>query len=216
MEKNYKIIIVLLVIIILFIGVSYIFTPSIEIENLHGEKTTYITKYTYSGKTEKIVNLDILFDVVSSNANDKGIKYLCLGYDKNDKLIFNESGECGGLTGEQGFSFSDGDYGIKDVAKVKKIELYIYEYGEVGSSTSDHGVMLYHGFTEDIQKCDDNVEKIDDTPEPTPTKHRELTEREIIEMDAEAYGQAEVGDYYLGHDEDGNLKRYKKHDPIYH
>lgn len=103
---------------------KYLCLLSLEVNDFHGEKHTTEVKYV-SGKTENYVTMSFLFNLVSSNSVDKGVKYSCLGHDKEGNLIFNESNECGMLEGEQNFSYNNMSSGIKYIGKVKKMELLL-------------------------------------------------------------------------------------------
>lgn len=197
-----KWIILIVIIFVGIIGYMYMTTPYLEVDNFIVEKHTETINYV-SGKIDKNKIITSNFTIIKSHANRLGVKGNFIFYDKYGNVIYNFTFEQSDAPYEFSYYW---DY-LEDADKVKTVELIIYNI--------ENGVVLYHNNTTNIQKGIDTSDEIDDTPEPTPTHHRELTEREIIEMDAEAYGQAEVGEYYLGHDENGNLKRYKKHHPIF-
>lgn len=180
-------------------------TPYLEVDNFTAEKQDITLNYV-SGDVDKYKVIIVNFTIINSHNNRGGIDGDIILYDKYDNIINNFPFSQGDVKGE--YTYSTGE--LKNADKVKKIELVLYN--------SKDDVKLYRNNTTNIQKVD-SVEEIDDTPnqyyDVDDTQHRELTEREILEMDTEAYLNTEVGDYYWGHDEDGNLKRYKKHHPIF-
>lgn len=200
-----KVIFAILGIIVLLVGL-FIFssTPSLEITNFHGEKQKTVINYV-SGKTEDYITLSFKFNIVSSNAVDKGIKYSCLGYDNNGNLIINETNDCGVIEGEQEFSYSDKDMDMWDFGKIKKIELYIYEYGDNFNDPTDHGKILYHGVTENIKKCEDKIEEMNDTIDWSGHKSSKSTSKNIHDSYSTDSDYSVYGDYI------GNSKTHKFH-----
>lgn len=218
--------IILLILVLICLGiVAFIYLPdilptSLEISNIHAEKSKTTWDYA-SGKHEESTKIIITYDIDNPQDIKNGILTQWIGYDKNGKVIFNETQEeLLFVDYTEGYSeFDEESNNLDNLDKVVKLELNIYknipqETNGYMITSESYGDLLFHGETDNITYTGETNLNVDDTPKPT--KHREVTERDIIEMDAESYGQADVGEYYLGHDENGNLKQYKKRDPIFH
>lgn len=221
--------IILIILVLICLGiVAFIYLPDIlptsplEISNIHAEKSKTTWDYA-SGKHEESTKIIITYHIDNPQDIKNGILTQWIGYDKKGKVIFNETVEESLFVDYNGgyYEFDEEANNLDNLDKVVKLELNIYKnipqetnelYGNMITSKS-YGDLLFHGETKNITYTGETNHDVDDTPKPT--KHREVTERDIIEMDTEAYMQADVGDYYLGHDENGNLKRYEKHDPIF-
>ena len=177
-------------------------TPELTVDNVHAKKYVETTKYTYSGEVKKSYYIEHGYDITQNKALDLNMHLNLRLFDKN-----------GNLLDEKSFDFVDTEINeynhvigvTEDVfKKADTIQFIFYKERDDGE--------LYN-VTIKINKGDGELIEVDDTP--SPTHHREVTERDIIEMDAESYGQAEVGENYLAHDENGNLKSYKKKHPIF-
>ena len=194
MDKKW--VILLLIIICGIICFVYMTTPELTVDNVHAKKYVETTKYTYSGEVKKSYYIEHGYNITQNKALVFNMHLNLRLFDKN-----------GNLLDENSFDFVDTEISeynhvigvTEDVfKKADTIQFIFYKERDDGE--------LYN-VTIKINKGDGELIEVDDTP--SPTHHRELTEREIIEMDAEAWAAVDSGETYWGHDVNGNLKKYR-------
>lgn len=184
---NNKSIILIIFLLICLSVAAFIYLPdilptSLEISNIHAEKSKTSWDYT-SGKQEESTKIIITYDIDNPQDIKNGILTQWVGYDKNGKVIFNETEEellFADYTGGY-YEFDEENNNLDNLDKVVKLELNIYKnipqetnelYGYRITSDS-YGDLLFHGETENITDAGESHHDVDDTPKQTSSAQKQ-------------------------------------------
>lgn len=170
-------------------------TPELTVDNVHANKYVKTSKYTYSGDVEKEYYIEYYYNITQNKALDPTMNFDLQVFDKNMNLL-DES---------NGYVYTD----IHENDDVISVTPDIFKKADTIQLTFNDGEnLILFNTTIKITKSDDELIEVDDTP--VPSHPHELTEREIIERDAEAWLEADYGETYVGLDDNGNPKVKKK------
>lgn len=180
--------IALILFILICLGVAaFIYFPdilptSLDISNIHAEKSKTTLDYT-SGKHEESTKIIITYDINNPQDIKNGILTQWIGYDKSGKVIFNETKEESLFVDytEGYYEFDEEESNLNNLDNVVKLELNIYKnipqepnelYGYMITSKS-YGDLLFHGETDNITFTGKTRHNVDDTPKETSRKPRD-------------------------------------------